>query len=299
MRRQVHSSVNYHFTMSCNYKCKFCFLNRPRGFKPIPFERAKLGLRKLREYGVRKLNFAGGEPLMHPRLLGQMVKYCKDELDFPVVQITTNARLLNETWMHDVEARRTLDMMTISIDSFDDEVSKSMGRGKGDHTIHVNRAADLCRDFDVGLKINTVVCRSNLDEDMRDAIAKLDPFRWKVVQMYLVDGMNTNVENPVHDASYLGISRDEFESFIERHKDLDCLQSEPNERFVSAYLLLNERMRFLSTSEGGKETDSILDISVADAIAQCDFSSEKFMERDGEYFDNVGIMPLATTTVAN
>ena len=90
---------------------------------------------------------------MHPTLLGQMVTYCKDVLDFPVVQITTNARLLNEDWMRRFEADRTLDIMTVSIDSFDDQISKSMGRGKGDHTIYVKRAADLCRSFGVDLKI--------------------------------------------------------------------------------------------------------------------------------------------------
>ena len=193
--------------------------------------------------------------------------------------------MLNDDWMRRFEADRTLDMMTVSIDSFNDETSQSIGRGKGDHTKYVKRAADLCRTFDVDLKINTVVCRSNLNEDMRESIAELDPFRWKVVQMYLVDGMNTNVDNPLHDATDLAITREEFETFIKRHEDVECLQSEPNERFVRAYLLLNERMRFLSTSEGGKETDSILDVSVADAIEQCDFCSEKFIERDGVYFE--------------
>ena len=284
-RRGIHTSVNYHFTMSCNYKCKFCFLNRPRGLKPIPFDEAKIGLKKLRDHGIRKLNFAGGEPFMHPKLLGQMLRYCKDELEFPVVQVTTNARLLNDDWMRRFEADRTLDMMTVSIDSFKDHISRSLGRGKGDHTKYVKRAAELCQTFDVDLKINTVVCRSNLNEDMRESISELDPFRWKVVQMYLVDGMNTNVDNPLHDATDLAITREEFETFIKRHEDVQCLQSEPNERFIRAYLLLNERMRFLSTSEGGKETDSILDVSVADAIEQCDFCSEKFIERDGVYFE--------------
>ena len=43
-------------------------------------------------------------------------------------------------------------------------------------------------------------------------------------------------------------------------------------------------MRFLSPLEGGKETDPS-DVSVADAIEQCDFCSEKFIERDGVYFE--------------
>lgn len=105
MKRWLSSSarsVNFHFTQRCNFKCRFCFLNRPTvtGGASSTFVQKRdtyfRGLRMLREHGVEKINFAGGEPFMYPKLLGEMVTHCKRDLDFPVVHITTNARLVRE-----------------------------------------------------------------------------------------------------------------------------------------------------------------------------------------------------------
>jgi len=284
LQRDVPLSVNFHFTQRCNYKCKFCFLNRPTS-TVLHIDTMKLGLRKLREAGVRKINFAGGEPFMHPALLGQMVEFCKSELNFPCVQITSNARLIRKEWMRNF-GESFVDMMTLSIDSFDENVNKRIGRGRGNHVEHIFRVADLCETHDVRVKLNTVVCSENVDEDMARHILKIRPFRWKVVQMYLVDGMNHNTGNEAYDVPHLAISNEQFRKFVDRHRtSVPTIVEEPNERFVKAYLLLNERMRFLSTSEGGVESDSILDVGVRRAIEQCDFSAGQYMRRGGNYFE--------------
>jgi len=44
------SSVNYHFTRQCNYKCGFCFHTAKTSFV-LPIEEAKRGLRLLKEAG--------------------------------------------------------------------------------------------------------------------------------------------------------------------------------------------------------------------------------------------------------
>lgn len=44
------SSVNYHFTRQCNYKCGFCFHTAKTSFV-LPIEEAKRGLRLLKESG--------------------------------------------------------------------------------------------------------------------------------------------------------------------------------------------------------------------------------------------------------
>ena len=238
----------------------------------------------LRDSGVSKINFAGGEPFMHPTLLGKMVKYCKRDLKFPCVQVTTNARLVRSEWM-DVFGGPYVDLMTLSIDSFDEKVNRSIGRGRGDHAKHVRRVSNMCREHDVGIKINTVICRENVDEDMRESIRRIDPIRWKVVQMYLVDGMNHQTGDPDRDVPHLTVTDEEFQTFVRRHEaDVPYLFAETNERFVGAYLLLNERMCFLSTGEGGVESDSILDVGVHEAMAQCDYSTEQFDRREGSYF---------------
>jgi radical S-adenosyl methionine domain-containing protein 2 len=32
----------------------------------------------LRDAGMKKINFAGGEPFLKPKFLGELVKYCKE-----------------------------------------------------------------------------------------------------------------------------------------------------------------------------------------------------------------------------
>lgn len=44
------SSVNYHFTRQCNYKCGFCFHTAKTSFV-LPIEEAKRGLRLLKDAG--------------------------------------------------------------------------------------------------------------------------------------------------------------------------------------------------------------------------------------------------------
>lgn len=36
------------------------------------------GIKLLREAGVKKINFAGGEPFLFPKFLGALVQYCKE-----------------------------------------------------------------------------------------------------------------------------------------------------------------------------------------------------------------------------
>lgn len=44
------SSVNYHFTRQCNYKCGFCFHTAKTSFV-LPLDEAKRGLKLLKEAG--------------------------------------------------------------------------------------------------------------------------------------------------------------------------------------------------------------------------------------------------------
>ena len=50
--------------------------------------------------GMVKVNFSGGEPFLVDRgqYLGQMVQYCKEELQMPSVTIVSNGSLIRESW---------------------------------------------------------------------------------------------------------------------------------------------------------------------------------------------------------
>lgn len=112
-------SVNYHLTRTCNYQCGFCFHTAKNGFN-LDLEQAKKGLRLLKESGLKKINFAGGEPFIvdKGRFLGELVRYCKRELGLESVSIISNGSRITQEWMQ--EYGEDLDIMGISCDSFND-----------------------------------------------------------------------------------------------------------------------------------------------------------------------------------
>ncbi|KAJ8314125.1 hypothetical protein KUTeg_008686 [Tegillarca granosa] len=92
-------SVNYHFTRKCNYQCGFCFHTAKTSFL-LPLDEAKQGLRLLKDAGMEKINFSGGEPFLIERgkYVGELVKFCKEELSLPSVTIVSNGSLVTEKW---------------------------------------------------------------------------------------------------------------------------------------------------------------------------------------------------------
>lgn len=70
-------SVNYHFTRQCNMSCGFCFHTATTSHM-VSLEDALKGIRLLKDAGMRKINFAGGEPFLYPKILGKMVDFCKE-----------------------------------------------------------------------------------------------------------------------------------------------------------------------------------------------------------------------------
>src|SRR5256885_6736905 len=156
-------SVNYHFTRQCNKSCGFCFHTATTSHKEQT-PQAKRGLRLLKEAGMRKINFAGGEPFLHPRFLGSLIDYCKDELKLESVSIVTNGSLVTEKFL--LEHGKNIDILAVSCDSFHEETNIRIGRGSGNQVQKLYQIASWCRQSGIKFKLNTVVCRLNFEGDM-------------------------------------------------------------------------------------------------------------------------------------
>ncbi|KAF6321683.1 radical S-adenosyl methionine domain containing 2 [Rhinolophus ferrumequinum] len=280
----IPTSVNYHFTRQCNYKCGFCFHTAKTSFV-LPLEEAKKGLLMLKDAGMEKINFSGGEPFIHQRgdYLGKLVKFCKEDLALPSVSIVSNGSLIREQWFQSYG--EYLDILAISCDSFDEQVNVLIGRGQGkiNHVENLQKLRKWCRDYKVAFKINSVINRFNVEEDMREHIKALNPVRWKVFQCLLIEGENSG-EDALREAERFIISDEEFEDFLERHKEVSCLVPESNQKMKDSYLILDEYMRFLNCTNGRKEpSKSILDVGVEAAIKFSGFDEKMFLKRGGKY----------------
>ena len=79
----------------------------------------------LKAAGMKKINFAGGEPFMNPEFLGQLAKYCKETLHLESVSIVTNGSKVTSSWLK--KYARYIDIMAV------------IGRGTGAHIPRVRR----------------------------------------------------------------------------------------------------------------------------------------------------------------
>lgn len=233
----------------------------------------------LKEAGMKKINFAGGEPFLQAEFLGQLAKYCKETLDLESVSIVTNGSKVTSAWL--AKFAKYVDIMAVSCDSFDEATNVLIGRGTGKHLQKFKQLAQMCKDFGILFKINTVVNKHNWQEDMNASIQELDPVRWKCFQVLLVPEENGG-EGTLRDAKDLLITKEQFDHFCDKHKHHECFVPEGNEVMASSYLLLDEYLCFLNKGVKDK-TKSVLDVGVEEALKDVYWDEEGFTERGGEY----------------
>ncbi|CAI2173782.1 1527_t:CDS:1 [Funneliformis geosporum] len=286
-RKKVKSSlipiaVNFHFTRKCNYECGFCYHTAKTSDKPTMID-AKFALRKLKDGGMRKLNFAGGEPFLYPNYLGELVRFCKQDLGLESVSIVTNGSKVKRDWF--IRYAENLDIMAVSCDSFNKDTNVLIGRGKeGLHLEAVQEVSSLCREFRVKFKVNTVVCRYNWQEDMNHDISMLQPFRWKCFQVLIVPGENTGTDGTLKNATKFQISSTEFEAFTSRHEKVHGkrLVPEPNNLMRHSYLMIDEHLRFYASGKTPSER-TLLDTDLQTLLKDAGWDETNFFKRGGVY----------------
>ncbi|KAK3089289.1 hypothetical protein FSP39_002400 [Pinctada imbricata] len=242
-------------------------------------------MKMLKDEGMEKINFSGGEPFLldRGRYLGELVKYCKVDLQLPSVSVISNGSLITQAWFQ--AYGDYLDILAISCDSFDEDTNRRIGRFQGQkcHLDGLYKVRQWCTDYKVAFKLNTVVNIHNKDEDMTDHVRELTPCRWKVFQCLLIGGENVGAD-ALRNAEDMVVSEEEFQTFLKRHSSISCLIPESNEQMKDSYLLLDEYMRFLDCTKGNKDPSrSILDVGVQNALKFSGFDEAMFFKRGGKY----------------
>lgn len=246
--------------------------------------------------GVEKINFVGGEPMLHPHLEAWIVAAKSCGL---TTSIVSNGTRMTEEWLTKMQPH--LDWLGLSIDASNDEMHALMGRGlKGEiasgFSRHLERSKEvwqIARGLGYGLKLNTVVTSVNADDDMSELVANLKPHRWKVFRVLRIEGENDGRVEP------LLIEQEQFERYMLRHrnslKDLEETQivSEDNEEMLGTYAMIDPQGRAYTNLHGRYRysKQSAVDIGYSAAWKQVmgGFSHKGFINRGGEWsWDNNG-----------
>jgi radical S-adenosyl methionine domain-containing protein 2 len=264
-------SVNFHILRSCDAACRFCFATFREDRGRLSTSDAERVIDLVRRAGAEKLNFAGGEPTLHPDI-GRLVRFAKS-LGLTTSLITKGRKLgalLDE-------CADALDWVGLSIDSGDEAVQKGLGRGTGDHVARCIALADRCRALGIRVKLNTVVTAATWCEDMTWLVRRIAPERWKVFQVLRVVGENDG------DVEPLMITSEQYDEFIERHRDLGPV-AESNAAMTDSYAMIDPMGRFYGNTGGIHRVSApILDVGVHAALASVGFVPSKLEARDGIY----------------
>lgn len=267
---------NYHLTNACNYGCKYCFGKFPCA--SLPIVQAEIVVENIKRYFVENLiergriNLVGGEPLLYPEI-GELISFI-NELGMDA-SIVTNGSLLSENLL---EAwRGKVGCIGLSIDSVNGQTNIAIGRSSRGKTLSILELQSLAkwiRSAGMKLKVNTVVSRLNLGEDLLDAYRVLNPDRLKLFQVQLVHGTNDYAERFL-------ISRSEFEHFRSAvAREFPHLVGEHEGQMENSYVMVDPAGRILMNNGGKYEVyGSCLGEEVGKILERTPLDVEKFDSR--------------------
>ena len=279
-------AVNYHLWKPCNMRCEFCFATF-RDIAPAMLPKGHLGrdgslavVESLAQAGFRKLNFAGGEPTLCP-WLPDLIGRAKD-LGL-TTSVVTNGSLISGEWLDTVAGQ--LDWAAVSIDSVEPDTLLRTGRTTRngpmtaeDYLHLVGALKERC----IRVKVNTVVSRSNLHEDLSEFIIDARPERWKLLQVLPVAGQNSS-----KIGDYL-VSTEEFWGYVENNRRVEeygiAVVPEDNDLMTGSYVMVDPAGRFFDNAAGTHTySRPILEAGVEQALMDVFVDAGKFLSRSGMY----------------
>lgn len=179
------NSTCWNITGKCNDNCLFCY--RDKGEEELDFKSRLEVIEKIAASGIRKLTFAGGEPLLVQEIQ-ELILYARQKGLY--VSLTTNGILLDHVMLD--FCLENLDWLTLPLDGADENTQRNMTRKPG-HEKRVFEILEAVKKWEgrrCKIKINTVVSHVNEEHmgALADFISKNPVDRWKLFQFVPLRG---------------------------------------------------------------------------------------------------------------
>lgn len=207
MIKKLPSSVDFQILGQCNLECPFCF--GPRHEIPaMPLDRAISVLGVLRDLGVSRIVFTGGEPT----LFGELPRLLASAKSLGMVTVLNSNGLLLRRRIHDIAPH--LDWLSLPLDGATSATNALMRRGNPRHFEEIlDLIPKIQTDYpDLSLKLGTVVTRLNLSEaaDILNVVTQAGgrPSTWKLYQISPSSYGKDNYDS-------LQVSQEDFERVAE------------------------------------------------------------------------------------
>ena len=239
----VNKIFNLHFTDFCNFKCYCCYVEKEN--KKLSLDEVKKIIDNISDYFISngitdgRINIAGGEPTTSS-YLQEIIDYIYEKKI--IASLITNGILLTPDFIK--RNKEKLCMIGLSIDSINRETNIKLGRCQGCKTFDYEQLVKVCRSIKengIKLKINIVVSKVNLNEDIKPLLNEVKPDRFKILQMYPTTSFA--LENVV--------SEEEFNAYIKKYEGYNVV-NEKHENLQKAYLIIDS-MGYVGTENQHKD----------------------------------------------
>lgn len=288
-------SVCWDITSKCNDYCTFCY--REVNNSDLSLIDNKVILQKLLDYGIEKISFVGGEPLLYKDLF-ELIAYGKSIAKKNVVfSITTNGILLTENERNSKELHLNedainklinhFDWITLSLDYAETEGQTLFGRNDL-HFERVKLILDYINKINVSnkIKINTIVAKKNINfiYNVLSFISQYNIKRWKLFKFLPSRGI-AKKNGDIYD-----VSQEEFDNCINQVKtspNLNGIKLSINDYldFSKSYITISAD-GFLCVFDG-KDYEKKLNLLTDNYSLIAKYIDSKIHnERRTEYLDN-------------
>lgn len=274
---KVFKVVNLHITEKCNYQCTYCYAVF-KNEEELQLDAWKVVVDNVNHYfksnGIRgRINLAGGEPMI-VKFLDELIDYIHSiGID---VSIITNASRLTKSHVDMWNGK--VKMIGISIDSLERDSNLKIGRKQGHHTLDYEQLKDVLlyiKSRGIILKVNTVVSRLNLDQDISKLYNEVGFDRIKLLQVRIQDNCN-------EDAKPTEIDSSEFDNYVSKllSKTHKSMIIESTDSIESSYVIIDPRGNLISNSNQiYSRVGNLLDESLENLIVKANLDINKFNER--------------------
>lgn len=268
--------INFHLTEKCNYQCVYCFAKFKDEFE-LGLDDWKKAVDRIQSYFINhsiqngRINLAGGEPLL--------IKFLDELIDYIAskgikVSIITNGSMLTRAKLYRWSGK--VDMLGVSIDSLNKETNIKIGRHQSEKMIDINQITGLlsyASELGIKIKVNTVVSKLNINEDLSYLYKSIQFDRIKLLQIRINENCNES-------ASHLEITKDEYHRYTSKVKSTPKVIIEPEDDIESSYVIIDPQGNMIANSNHNhQKVGSIFNESIENLIKKSNLVYETFSKR--------------------
>lgn len=246
MKQLEANAICWNITNLCNANCHFC--HRMLDVKELKVKENLIVLEKLIHGGVNEITWSGGECLMYSGI-EKLIEHAY-AAGIKNKMITNGKALSVERINRIVPFLRSI---TFSLDSADDNINATLGRGRTQYSVVKNAIFYIRENYpDIEIKVNTVVNAINKEEMqyLPAVLAVLTINRWKVFKFMDVRG------SAKENSSIYSISEDEFSLICNNLRSNAEVRGAFKIQFVDAstyeddYIMVDASGRMYITNKG-------------------------------------------------